>query len=122
MWTALIPLVGNIIDKIIPDKEVAAKAKIELLKEENQKYITELTVSSNIVQAEANSEHWLVSAWRPITMLSFVGLIGAHWLGFTPHNLPGDQVIALLDIVQVGIGGYVIGRTAEKTAKAWKGN
>ena len=53
-------------------------------------------------------------------MLTFVGLIVAHWLGFTPDNLPSEQVMALLDIVKIGLGGYVVGRSAEKVATVWK--
>ena len=53
-------------------------------------------------------------------MLFFAGLVGAHWLGFTAENLTEPQVIALLNIVKVGIGGYVIGRSGEKIMKEYK--
>ena len=53
-------------------------------------------------------------------MLWFAGLVGAHWLGFTPPNLPVEVVNNLLDIVQVGVGGYVLGRSGEKMVKAYK--
>jgi len=53
-------------------------------------------------------------------MLWFAGLVGAHWLGFTPENLSEESIARLLDIVQVGLGGYVIGRSAEKVVKEWK--
>ena len=53
-------------------------------------------------------------------MLTFVGLIVAHWLGFTAENLSEGQVLALLGIVKVGLGGYVVGRSVEKGIKTWK--
>ncbi len=119
MIAALLPIIGSVIDKIIPDKEAAQQAKLQLLKEENQSYITDLTARSNIIRAEANAGG-LAASWRPITMLAFVALIAAHWFGFTPENLPPEQVEALLEIVKIGLGGYVVGRSAEKVAKEWK--
>lgn len=50
-------------------------------------------------------------------MLWFSALVGAYWFGFTPANLPPEAIKGLLDIVYIGIGGYVIGRSAEEVAK-----
>jgi hypothetical protein len=36
--------------------------------------------------------------------------------------LPESEVAALLDIVKIGLGGYVFGRSAEKVAANWKPN
>jgi hypothetical protein len=47
-------------------------------------------------------------------MLVFVGLIVARWFGFAAPNLAEAEYLALWDIVQLGLGGYVIGRSAEK--------
>jgi hypothetical protein len=80
-----------------------------------------LEAQKEIISSEAKSEHFLVAAWRPITMLVFVALIVAHWLGFTSPNLTEDQIMALLDIVKIGLGGYVVGRSFEKGVKSWKG-
>lgn len=55
-------------------------------------------------------------------MLWFAGLVGAHWLGFTPENLSQVTVDNLLSIVQVGVGGYIIGRSGEKIMKEYKRN
>jgi hypothetical protein len=40
--TALLPIVGDVIDRVIPDKEAAAKAKMEMQKSmmENEHAIT----------------------------------------------------------------------------------
>jgi hypothetical protein len=70
--------------------------------------------AASIVKAEAASSHWLAANWRPITMLVFVGLIVARWFGFAAPNLAEAEYLALWDIVQLGLGGYVIGRSAEK--------
>ena len=81
---------------------------------ESFKYERELMAGRlGVIEAEAKSDSWLAASWRPITMLSFLSLIIADAFGLLPKPLdPG--VITLL---QLGIGGYVIGRSVEKTAK-----
>jgi hypothetical protein len=70
-----------------------------------------------IVTAEAKSEHFIVAAWRPITMLTFLALAVGDSLGFLATPLR-DEAWALL---QLGLGGYVVGRSGEKIAKVMKG-
>jgi hypothetical protein len=73
-----------------------------------------------IIVAEAQGGSWLQRNWRPVVMLWFVVLIGAHWFGFTAENLSEEQVLKLLDIVKIGLGGYVVGRSAEKCVKYYR--
>ena len=47
-------------------------------------------------------------------MLVFVSLIVARWLGWSAPNLSQAEALKLWDIVEIGLGGYVIGRSAEK--------
>lgn len=47
-------------------------------------------------------------------MLTFGALIVARWFGWAAPNLTEAEYIKLWDIVELGIGGYVIGRSAEK--------
>ncbi|WP_444917636.1 3TM-type holin [Microbulbifer sp. JMSA003] len=82
--------------------------------------LEELKAATQVITAEASGESWLQRNWRPVTMLTFVGLIVAHWVGWTAENLSEDQTLALLEIVKIGLGGYVVGRSAEKAMKAWK--
>ncbi len=70
-----------------------------------------------IVAAEAQSEHFIVAAWRPITMLTFLALAVGDTFGLFATPLR-DEAWALL---QLGIGGYVVGRSGEKIAKVVKG-
>lgn len=73
---------------------------------------------ASVIVAEAKSESWLTRNWRPIVVIFFTALIGAHWLGFTPPGLENNEVIEVLLIVKLAIGGYVIGRSGEKIAKS----
>ncbi len=50
-------------------------------------------------------------------MLVFVSLIVARWLGWSAPNLGEAEVLKLWDIVEIGLGGYVIGRSAEGTSR-----
>lgn len=120
MIGAILPFAGKIIDKLFPDKDEAQKFKLRLMEMEQAGDLKELESAAQIITAEAKSEHWLTANWRPITMLTFVALIVAHWLGWTAPGLSEEQSLALLEIVKIGLGGYVVGRSGEKIAKQWK--
>lgn len=74
-----------------------------------------------VVQSEASGESWLQRNWRPMVMLWFAGLVGGYWFGFTPDNLSDATVAALFDIVQYGLSGYIVGRSAEKITRTVSG-
>lgn len=65
-----------------------------------------------IVEAEAKSEHWLTATWRPITMLTFLGLVVLDQTGQLAFRLAPEA----WTLLQLGLGGYVVGRSAEKVA------
>lgn len=109
-----LPVIGSIIDKILPDPKAAGEAKLKLFELEQQGQLAEITAKSAIIQAEASSEHWLAATWRPILMLTFGGLIVARWLGYSAPGISEAEILKLWDIVELGLGGYVIGRSAEK--------
>lgn len=123
-WAAMLPsvlgTVGEAIKKAIPDRDLAKKLEAEVTQQLLRQDNTEFQGKVDIIMAEANSEGMLARNWRPITMLTFTALVTFHWLGFTPDNLSQESINMLLEIVKVGLGGYVIGRSAEKAAKAWK--
>lgn len=124
MWQMLVKpisdVINKIVDKVAPDADLAEKLKFEITKELIKVDNEALSTQASIIIAEASGDSFLQRSWRPIIMLNFGALITAHWLGFTPENLDGDQVLALLDIVQVGLGGYIVGRSAEKVMKQYK--
>jgi hypothetical protein len=75
-----------------------------------------LQAKSKIVHAEASSKHWLTANWRPITMLTFLVLVVGDSLGFLPNDL-NDQAWLMLEL---GLTGYIVGRSGEKIAKTLK--
>ena len=124
MWNLLVKpitdVINKIVDKVAPDAGMAEQLKFEITKELINTDSKAIKQQANIIVAEANGDSWLQRNWRPLVMMNFAGLVTAHWLGYTPPNLPEEQVIALLDIVKVGLGGYVVGRSAEKVMKEYK--
>jgi hypothetical protein len=103
-----------IINKIFPDKEAANAAKLKLLELQQAGDLKELEAKAQIVNTEAASKHWLAANWRPLTMLTFVALIVARWFGWAAPNLSEAEYLKLWSIVELGLGGYVIGRSVEK--------
>lgn len=70
-WTALIAPIAGLIDKIIPDPEAAARAKLELMKEQNQVMLSELQISMSAIIEEAKSDDPYTSRARPSFMYVF---------------------------------------------------
>lgn len=112
----LIEPVMDVVGKTVRDKDLVATLRHDISKIILEDGAKQLQTQADIIIAEAQGGSWLQRSWRPITMLFFVGLIGAHWLGFTAENLSEAEVLALLAIVQVGLGGYIFCRSAEKVA------
>ncbi len=118
-----LPIVGKLIDRIIPDKAAADAAKLQMMNLAQQGQLAELDSETKIILAgadniktEAASTHWLASCWRPLLMLTFGALIVARFLGFTAEGISEAEYIELWSIIKVGIGGYTVGRTIEKIA------
>jgi hypothetical protein len=71
---------------------------------------TLLDGQQKVIAAEASSGSWLTSSWRPVTMLTFLALVVCDSFGWL-HSPLAPQAWTLL---QIGLGGYTIGRSAEK--------
>jgi hypothetical protein len=123
----MLPIIGTalgtgleILKKLIPDPQARREAELKLIELNQAGELKELDAAMQVIVAEANSEHAITATWRPITMLTFVGLVVAHFLGFTAPNITEVQVDGLLKIVQYGLTGYILGRSTEKGIKEWK--
>jgi len=125
MIQALFPILGGIASQVaknlFPDPADEAKR----LETQNQFQLAVMQqaqaieqAAAGIVKAEAESSHWLAACWRPILMLTFGGLIVARWFGWAAPSLSEAEYLKLWDIVELGLGGYVIGRSAEKIVPA----
>lgn len=118
---ALLPIFGDALKRLFPDEEAARKAEGELALALMSRQAEVEAAAAGIIQAEAKSEHWLAACWRPIVMLTFAALIVARWLGYSAPGISEAEVVKLWSIVELGLGGYVIGRTVEKVTPAIAG-
>lgn len=75
-----------------------------------------LQAQTDIIKAEANSASWIARNWRPMTMLSFLVLVIFDTFNWLPSPLAEEAWLML----QIGLGGYVVGRSGEKIAKGMK--
>ncbi len=114
---------ANLVDDLHTSDEERLNAKTKMLEvqaaamQQVFDYETQaLTARANIVNSEASSENWIASSWRPITMLTFMVLAVGDSLGLLASPLR-DEAWMLL---QLGLGGYVVGRSGEKIAKTIK--
>ena len=118
----LAKILFNTIDKAVPDKDLQEKLKAQLQTQLLQSNTQELQAAAKIVEAEAKAG-WFASSWRPLLMyvLIFI-LVWNYVIGpvikvFTgaviSFELPGD----VWTLLNVGLGGYVIGRSAESVAR-----
>ena len=103
----------DIVDDVVEDKDEANRLKFEIQCQLIENKSSELEASAKIVLAEAQGS-WLQRNWRPLLMVTFTGLIVAHWFGLTAPNIPESVQNSLLNIVMVGVGGYVVGAAVKK--------
>jgi len=118
----LAKILFSTIEKSVPDKDLQEKLKAQLQTQLLQSNTQELTAAAKIIEAEAKAG-WFASSWRPLLMyvLIFI-LVWNYILGpvvkiFTgaviSFELPGD----VWGLLQIGLGGYVVGRSAESVAR-----
>ncbi len=133
MIPALIPaiagLIGKVIDRAVPDQAEAARLRGQMLDTLHTEGMAELEAQSKLILAEAQGESWLQRNWRPVLMLVIVAIIGNNYLVapyinamFGAGSVPLlDLPERLWDLMTLGVGGYVAGRSAEKLMTTYKG-
>ncbi len=112
--------ISNLIDDITTTDEERDNAKIKLSEIENSLIIQLINFEKGIIEtkgkvieAEVKGESWLQRNWRPIAMLTFLVLVICDSFGLLAFRL-SEEAWTLL---QIGIGGYVVGRSGEKILK-----
>lgn len=130
--------VKGILDKFIHSPEDKAQAALALGKIQHDAVhkalefeIQQTRAQADIIIAEAKSG-WLSRSWRPILMFVFMAIIINNFLiwpystelGLVAKQLPFP--VWMQDLLKIGVGGYIGGRSAEKiipaTVEAWRGS
>jgi hypothetical protein len=109
-------LLGGL-DKLFTSKEEKIKAEnvIKQILIEKQLELQKMQTEIIVTEAKGN---WLQRSWRPILMLAF-GFIVIYVKFIAPLfdlKIP-ELENEFWNLLQLGIGGYVIGRSAEKISK-----
>ncbi len=109
--------IGGVIDGIFTNDEERQKAKNEILVKILDKSHDLEKLKSDIILSETKG-NFLQRSWRPILMLSF-GFVVIYAKFVAPaFGLPSAPLEdEFWQLLQFGIGGYVVGRSAEKIIK-----
>ncbi len=129
--------VKDIIAHFVHSPEDRAQANLELGKIQHSAVqnalnfeIKQVRAQADIIIAEAKSG-WLTRNWRPLLMLTFMAIIVNNFLiwpystelGIVAKEL--DFPVWMQELLKIGVGGYIGGRSAEKiipaTVAAWRG-
>ena len=118
LGTIFTPL-ANLVDNVHTSEEERLSVKMQMFKLQTEltakvmEYEAQLLKSkTDIITAEAKGQSWIQRSWRPITMLVFLGLVVLDSLAILPNRLAPEA----WTLLQIGLGGYVVGRSAEKLA------
>ena len=140
----MLPIIGDLITAgtnliksyFPPDLSPEQKAKLEQGLAEAQNQLTnsvikyhenEIEQKASIIRAEAQGDSWIQKSWRPITMLVFVFIIANNYILFPYISLFGGKATTLAippdmwSLLKIGLSGYVVGRSVEKSIKYYKG-
>lgn len=109
--------ITDLIDNLTTTDEEKATLKNELVKIQNSMTMKVLEYQSKLldsqtrlIEAEAKGQSWLQRNWRPITMITFLVLVVCDSFGILAFRLSNQAWLLL----QIGLGGYVVGRSGEK--------
>lgn len=133
----MIPIIGELIakglgvlDKIIPDKTLRDKMKADysmaMMREDFSVIQRTIDAQAKILTAEITGKSWLQRNWRPILMLTIVAIVANNYLVYPYLSLFTDQVVILelpdklWNLMTIGVGGYIAGRSGEKMVEKWK--
>ena len=93
-------------------KALLLESQIDMLANTLEYEAKRLEQRASIIKQEAAGESWLQRSWRPVTMLTFLALVVLDQTGLLAFRLAPEA----WTLLQLGLGGYVVGRSAEKVA------
>jgi hypothetical protein len=118
----LAKILFSTIEKAVPDKDLQEKLKAQLQTQLLQSNTQELQAAAKIIEAEAKAG-WFASSWRPLLMYVLIFILVWNYVigpvikiftgAIISFELPGD----VWSLLQIGLGGYVLGRSAESVAR-----
>ncbi len=113
---------GKVLDHWFPpsmSEADKAKAKAEIQAGMQAAMLQDQEIRASIVRLEAQGS-WLQRNWRPMLMVSIMAIVVNNYI-FFPYLSAFTDKVKMLELpdglwalLNVGVGGYVVGRSAEK--------
>lgn len=131
-------LVSDVIRRILPAEKMpeADRTKLEaeiqlaVMQQDWSRFEKEIEEKARVIVSETTGQSWLQRNWRPILMLTFTYIIAHNYI-LAPiirmFSFGADMPVLeippdMWDLLKLGIGGYIVGRSAEKVVKEWRAN
>lgn len=118
-WKKLAGKALDVVDDLVADKDLAANLKADIT-------MALMDAQKDVIIAEAGGG-WLQRNWRPVMMMVFIWIIFSNYV-LVQYLAALGVVVPMLEIppgmwnlLTVGLGGYVGGRSFEKVAKIKRG-
>jgi uncharacterized membrane protein len=126
-FLAFIPLLSTIIGKIFPDPAQQDAARAQLLQVMANTDMAEMDAKSKVIVAESTGNKWQQN-WRPALMYLFMTIIGFNYVLAPLLAIIGLHVAPLpipenmWSLLEISVGGYVVGRSGEKMVNTYVRN
>lgn len=125
----MLPIIGPILDiinKFVPDAKAQADLRINL----EQELTKQMGLQASIINKEQESASWLARNIRPLCFGMFMVMTAIYFCMYTimpfiivffdmNRYMPQDPGMneSLVGIIEICLGGYIGGRSAEKVAR-----
>lgn len=127
MLDSILNIGTKLIDRLIPDKLEASKAKLELVRLEQAGELAEIALDgakaealASIVDSESKSESWLTRNYRPIIYLTLLFFASARIFGYGNINVTPAEHIMIWKIIEFGLTLGIGSRGIEKVSNSLK--
>lgn len=132
-FASFIPLIGTVLDRVLPDKAAREKAQIELLAMQQGQEIRQIEAQLSAIVSEANSSDPWTSRARPAFLyVVYILILSAIPMGFLNAFNPDmaatvtggfkDWLAAIPEPIITLFGVGYLGYTGARTFDKMKGN
>lgn len=112
----------SLIDSLHTSEQEKLAAKLALMQAEKDFQLEVMRLDAQwaetqagVIKAETQSESWMARNWRPILMLTFTFIIAWNFILAPIFSVEAVGVPeSMWELLKLGIGGYVVGRSCEK--------